>query len=455
MMKKLLFPCLLLLSTALMAQVTVRGKVVNLAPSALQVALLEYWQVDHWQQLGILQLEGGAFQLNVNPPVQAQARIRLAGQNKSWSDFVISPAGNGDSILVFELDATMMDGGPAKVIGSAENERYFNLLTAHRNLNKLKESSPAATPEQLAAAETALNQLCRETAQLRGTFCGDIVANLLYQPQKQDYAKDPAVAMMSANAFAVAHDLDKIIFQYEGNLYHNAFMKSLNRYYNYFDQQTPDGSKNRVDAVMARRNGNQPVDLFLFKYLLDKAMENKDEAGLHHLLTWYPPDCSDDSPLPDGTKSLIEALKNCEPGKEALDLNFPGLNGEPVSLTTVCSRNKMTLLLFWKSNCSHCREFEPVLAELYKKYHPQGLEVYAMSLDKVDSGWRSFLAANPTEWINVYIPQEQRKLINQHYPVPSTPTVIALDRQRKVLSRLVLRDQLEAYLLETLPKLPK
>ena len=183
-MKKLLFFCLLC-SFSLSAQVTVRGKVINHPPSALQVAMLEYWQVDHWQQLGILQLEGGAFQLNVNPPARAQARIRLAGQNKSWSDFVIAPAGQGDSILVVELDATMMDGGPAKVIGSAENERYFNLLTAHRNLNKLKESSPAATPEQLAAAENALNQLCREAAQHRGTFCGDIVANLLYQPQKQ------------------------------------------------------------------------------------------------------------------------------------------------------------------------------------------------------------------------------------------------------------------------------
>ncbi|MBL7828838.1 MAG: thioredoxin family protein [Saprospiraceae bacterium] len=449
-MKKILI-FTLFLPVFLSGQVTLRGKVNKLAPTAIQVALVEYWNVDHWQQLGILQLDNGAFIQTVQPKLQGQCRIRLAGQNKSWADFVIAPAEKGDTLLVFDLDATAMNGGPALVQGSAENDRYFKLMTAYQNLNKLRDSTSRATPEQIQAAELALNQVCRETATTyKGTFCGDIVANLLYQPQKQDYPKD---AKASANEFAIAHELDKIIFQYEGNLYHNAFMKALNRYYNFFDHSQVEGSKQCIDAVMGRRNGNQAVDLFLFKYLLDKALEHMNEGAMYHLLTWYPPDCSDESPLPDATKNLIEALKNCEPGKQAPDLQLPGLNGSAVSLNDVCAKNKMTLLLFWKSNCSHCKEFEPVLAELYKKYHSQGLEVYAMSLDKVESGWKDFLQAHPTEWINTYIPQPQRKQINLQFPVPSTPTVIALDRQRKILSRLVLRDHLESYLTETLPKL--
>ena len=41
------------------AQVVLRGKIANIAPNAIQVALVDYWAVDHWQQLAILQLQAG------------------------------------------------------------------------------------------------------------------------------------------------------------------------------------------------------------------------------------------------------------------------------------------------------------------------------------------------------------------------------------------------------------
>jgi len=54
--------------------------------------------------------------------------------------------------------------------------------------------------------------------------------------------------------------------------------------------------------------------------------------------------------------------------------NLPGPDGQLISLSEVCAKNKLALLPFWRSTCSHCKEFEPVLAELYKKYHPLGVE---------------------------------------------------------------------------------
>lgn len=435
------------------AQVTLQGNITNLSPSALQIAMIEYWNVDHWQQLSVVQLDQSkTYSISLNPPVAAQCRIRLAGQNRSWSDFFIPGPGNKDSVLTINLDAAKMDGGPAKVLGSAECDRYYQLIMANRDYTRLRDSSAAVF--QVQQALNNLNKLCHDISnQYRGTFTGDIVANLLYQPQRSDYPKDPKIAAMTANEFAIAHDLDKIMFQYEGNMYFNGFTKSLNKYYNYFNHQTEEGSKNYIDGIMSRRNGNEKVDQFLFRYLLDRVMDEKEETGLKYLLTWYLPDCTDESPLPDYLKTLIEALKYCEPGNTVEDLKLPGLEGTDVSLGDVCSKNKMTLLLFWKSTCSHCLEFKPVLAQIYEKYHAQGVEVYALDLDRTEVGWKTFLSSNPNKWVNVYIPEDSRKEINKMFPVPGTPTLIALDRNRKVLSRLVLRDRLEAYLDETLPKL--
>ena len=203
---------------------------------------------------------------------------------------------------------------------------------------------------------------------------------------------------------------------------------------------------------MARRNGNEVVDGFLFRYLLDKLMDGKNDASLSYLLKWYLPDCPDEDPQPDNILNMLEALKTCAPGKVAPDLNFTNPDGQVVNLGAVCSQNKLTLLLFWKSTCSHCKEFEPVLMEIYKKYHPQGLEVYALSSDRDEQGWKAFLQSQPNPWVNVFIPKERRAEIGRQFPAPSTPTLISLDKNRRVVSRVLSRGHLEEYLDAELAK---
>jgi thiol-disulfide isomerase/thioredoxin len=129
---------------------------------------------------------------------------------------------------------------------------------------------------------------------------------------------------------------------------------------------------------------------------------------------------------------------------------MPGPDDNSVSLEAVCAKNKLTLLFFWRSNCSHCKEFKPVLAALYEKYHPLGLEVLALSLDKSDIGWKETLQREPTKWVNAFVPLAQRQAINEQFPIPSTPTLIALDSKCTVVSRLILREQLAVYLGEKL-----
>ena len=457
-MKKIALLLALLTSSAfgLSAQVVIRGNISNVPSSAIPVAFLEYWAVDHWQQVAILQLEnGGDFSTDKLPPAQAQCQVRMTNQPGVRNDFLLPGPGEPcDSVLRINLDMRFMDGRPVLVAGYPENDLYFTLMSANHTLIKLRDSSSTADMAQQLDAVRKFNRLCTEMSQQhRGTFTGDIVANLVYLPQPEEYPKDPKVAGMSANAFVIAHDLDTIPFRYDRILNHNAFERSLNRYYNYFDHTSADGSKNYVENIMSHRNGSDAVDLFLFKYMLDKMMASKNEAGLEHLLTWYLPDCSDESPLTNYTKTLIQALQNCAPGKVLPDMEWPDANGKNVSLSEVCAKNKMTLLFFWKSNCSHCREFKPVLAAYYEKFHPQGLEVLALSLDRSDANWKQTLQTEPTNWVNVYVPNEQREAMNKQFPVPATPTLISLDSNRKVLNRLILRDQLEAYLKNMLAKL--
>jgi thiol-disulfide isomerase/thioredoxin len=434
------------------AQAVLRGNISNVPPSALPVAIMEYWAVDHWQQLTILQLENGAFSTDKMPPVQAQCQIRMVNQPKVKCDFLLPGPGEvHDSVLRINLDMRSMNGSPAAIAGYPENDLYFALMSAYFTLNTLRDTSSAAPEAELNSAARMVNNLCLEMAKKNpGTFTGDILSKLLFRPTQEDYPKDSKEAGMTDNAFAIAHGLEKIPFRSDKILNHIAFEKALNHYYSYFDHTSKDGSGNYVEGIMSRRNGNEAVDLFLFKFLLDKMLASKNENGLQYLLKWHLPDCSDESPLSNYTKTLIAALQSCQPGNSVPDQQWQGLDGNNVSLSAVCAKNKMTLLFFWKSNCSHCREFKPVLAALYEKYHPLGLEVLALSLDKNEAGWKQTLQADPSKWLNGFVPNEARDALSKHFPIPSTPTLISLDKQGKVLKRLILRDQLEAHFIEIL-----
>ncbi len=434
---------LVLSTSALSAQVTLQGKIINMTGMRIPQIAIEYWNADHWQQSeGTALNDDNTFSINMLSPNPGQYRFRMFGQSKVWSDFIIPDSNMYEKVLSFELDYAKMNGSPTNAVNSKANQLYFDLMTAYQ------------THDSLSFDWGSFNRKCLDiVAQHRKSLIGDIALSL-YEPQKSDFSRDAAVSKMTANEFVKAHALDKIPFEHDYILRHNALAKQLNRYCNYFDKGEKGGNA-LIDAIMARRNGNDAVDGFLFRFLLDKMMDSKNDPSLSYLLKWYAPDCPDDDPQPDYINNLIAALKACAPGKIAADLSYANPEGQAVNLAQVCAKNKLTILLFWKSSCSHCKEFEPVLEGIYQKYHPLGVEVYALSSDRDEATWRTFLQNKPNPWINVFIPQSERADIGKKFPAPSTPTIIVLDKNRKVVGREVSRANLEAYLDEELAKIKK
>ncbi|MFN8303053.1 MAG: thioredoxin family protein [Saprospiraceae bacterium] len=426
------------------------GAIANIPLNGPRRLALEAWVMDQWQQVQIIPVDAdNAFSATLDAVHPGQFRLRVFGQAKIWCDFVVADSAMADNTLRFKLDYRDMNGQAARLPESPVNTLYAALTDARDRLNQLRDSS--ATMAQADEALTALNRLCLETAaRYPRTLIADI-ALLLFQPAAADYISSPEVKKMTANEFARAYDLDKIPFHHDNILYHNAFLKALNRYYNYFSRDDA-GSQAYIEGIMSRRNGSDAVDGFLFRFLLDRMMDAKQEGGLNYLLNWYTPDCSDENPLPDYTRNLLVALKVCAPGNTVPDLALPGMDEKNVALSQICPRYNITLLLFWRSTCSHCREFEPELARIYAKYHPLGVEVFALSNDKSKEDWQAFLQQNPSPWINVFIPQEQRAEIARQFPAPSTPTLIAVDSRRRVVSRLISRSALESFLDSALQK---
>jgi thiol-disulfide isomerase/thioredoxin len=195
---------------------------------------------------------------------------------------------------------------------------------------------------------------------------------------------------------------------------------------------------------------SESMTSYMFKFLLDKMISFRNEPGLSYLITWYADDCTEEGHMEENTRNLLQALENCKPGKTIEMLSLPDVNGKMHPMKKTIAENKITIILFWRANCSHCKEFEPKLEEYYAQYHAKGLGVYAIGTDKTQEEWAVQDKLNDSPWTSVFLAYDQRKDFNKRFPVPSTPSLLAVDQNGVVVKRLITRSKIESEIKEML-----
>jgi peroxiredoxin len=87
-------------------------------------------------------------------------------------------------------------------------------------------------------------------------------------------------------------------------------------------------------------------------------------------------------------------------GMTAPDISLPGPNGKTHTLSAL--RGKVVLLDFWASWCRPCRNANPHVVEMYKKYKSKGFDVFSVSLDRPDGKdkWKEAIQQDGLVWEN-------------------------------------------------------
>lgn len=89
-------------------------------------------------------------------------------------------------------------------------------------------------------------------------------------------------------------------------------------------------------------------------------------------------------------------------------------------------KGKVILVDFWASWCVPCRDSFPVLDQIYEKFHDQGVEIIAVSVDQNEKAYRKFLKRYaPTFPI---VRDVDQKLVAE-VEVAAMPTSFILDRE--------------------------
>jgi len=424
-------------------QTSLKLHVENISAQNNKKVFLEAFEKDQWQILinGDLDASGNV-SLSFSPSHVGQYRLRFSGTGKSWTDFYINPKTLPKTIDL-NVDFSQLNGMPISIFISSEQSEYVALASLYADQQLTYDSYKSITHPAFLNKQKVINNHVLDNS------VKDIKSEVYSEFGQLFMRRLPHDFMQFDSTIYFKHFLGNVDYNYEIILFHYAFVRGLNQYFNQLYKAYPkEYAQKFTDELLGRMGENEAVNQFLHSFILNKMLDYKNEEGLSYYLNNYADGCSDNSSFSVNTKNLIESLKNCAPGKKAAELKYPNAEGKIISLEETCKKNKITLVMFWRSSCSHCEEFHPQLQEIYKKYHEKGLEVYAISIDKEEAPWKNHLLTHQQPWINVLPPMEKRPFLAKHYPSPSTPTLIALDSNMKVISRLIMRSKLENFLEE-------
>lgn len=136
-------------------------------------------------------------------------------------------------------------------------------------------------------------------------------------------------------------------------------------------------------------------------------------------------------------------------GDEAPDIQLTLMNGQAARLSDL--RGKYVLLQFWGSWCGPCRQENPHLVELYRKYHEKGFEVFSIGLEFNPNAWKNAILNDQLEW--PYHSMESANFdgpLAKQYNIKSIPSTFLLNPQGVIMGVNLNPDYLKKMLSEKL-----
>jgi thiol-disulfide isomerase/thioredoxin len=147
----------------------------------------------------------------------------------------------------------------------------------------------------------------------------------------------------------------------------------------------------------------------------------------------------------------VQSISQLATGTEIPNIQLPDPNGNIRSLYDL--KGKYVLVDFWASWCKPCRDENPNVVRLYKKYHNKGFDVYSVSLDGLPNqpnakqGWLEAIKQDGLEWPNhVSELKGWQSLVVQEFGIQGIPFAILIDPEGKIIAKNIRGAALEEKL---------
>lgn len=248
------------------------------------------------------------------------------------------------------------------------------------------------------------------------------------------------------------------------------YEEKIKKYIEKVIPQIPDTIIRDCDMLLTTAKKDKDVYrmmLFtLFNHYASSQIMGFDAIYVHIGEKYYIPDATwSDTTFLNKLKDRVKKLKPILLGKQAPGLKMLWVPTEhfiQAKTDTAAASNphagafvdmynvkaKYTVLAFWECDCGHCKKQIPLMYEVYKKLKPKGVEVFAVHMLGGVEGkkkWIKFINEHELyEWMNVWNPYEYK--YKELYDISSTPVLIILDKDKKIIAKRLAPEQIEEYL---------
>jgi len=174
----------------------------------------------------------------------------------------------------------------------------------------------------------------------------------------------------------------------------------------------------------------------LYTFVLDFLLEGFQYLGMEEVqlyLADFYLDESCESDLAELVRTRMEGYRKMKVGATAPDFVLRDADGISHTLSELPA--PFTLVLFWSSTCSHCREMMPELKQWYLEENNIGLELVAISIDSSAALYEDYIAMEPMPWITFHDPLGWQGRLASKYQIYATPTLFLLDKQQTIMAR--------------------
>lgn len=364
--------------------------------------------------------------------------------------------------------------GSMKVKGSKENTLFFNYLrfidkeqgkadALKKQLSHLEEAGKSDSVQIIRGELRKINEGVKAykldfMEQHKGTFVAKIfkASKDPDVPDEVPVRPDGSTDSLFKFHYFKKHYLDGIDFSDSRLIRSPVLHNKVVHYIKKLTMQTPDSINAAADFLVEKARANKEVFKYLVHYITSTYEKSKimgmDAVFVHMAEKYYmAKECfwMDSTQLAKLTERAI-TLRPLLIGKTIPNLTMQDTSGKWHILHEV--KSKFTVLYIWDPDCGHCKKETPKLKTLYDKFHPEGVEVYAVSTPLDNKEWIKYLREHTHDWIDVSDSPEFPSNFRDIFDVYSTPIIYLLDARKKILAKRLSVEQLEDFLSKKLKK---
>ncbi|MFM7710566.1 MAG: thioredoxin-like domain-containing protein, partial [Ferruginibacter sp.] len=259
------------------------------------------------------------------------------------------------------------------------------------------------------------------------------------------------------------HYWDGVTFMDERVIRTPFFIPKFERYYRDVLLQVPDTLIEDIDYRLLFARNNNEVFKFMINWFTDEYISPKimghDAIYVHLFEKYHSKGLSpwlNEKQMKTVTDRAYMVMSNLI-GAPAPPLDMLSTDGKMRPLLD--EKASYILVVFWDPTCGHCKEEIPRIDSIYRaSWKRRGVKIYSVLSDNTkEIEWRKYLIEhNLKDWINVYetkamedqVNLEKRPGFRQLYDVIQTPTIMLLDKDKKIIGKKLGITQINE-LLET------